>query len=178
MAIIDIILGALLLFGLIRGVMKGLFVEVASLVALVAGIYGAIHFSNFAAEFLDSKLDWDEKYINIVAFAVTFVIIVLIIALAGKALTKLANFAALGVLNKLLGGVFGALKIGLILSILLIVFDNMNSTLPFADKEDLEDSILYKPVKSLAPLLFPSILNKGKEDPDEHSKTDSNLNSN
>ncbi|MFT5242432.1 MAG: membrane protein required for colicin V production [Glaciecola sp.] len=173
MAIIDIVLGALLLFGLIRGVMKGLFVEVASLVALIAGVYGAIHFSNFAAEFLDSKLDWEEKYINIVAFAVTFVIIVLVIALAGKALTKLADFAALGIINKLLGGVFGALKIGLILSIILLVFDNMNNTIPFADKEDLDDSILYEPVKGLAPLIFPSILNKGKDDSDEQSTTDS-----
>ena len=31
MVVIDIVLGALLLFGLIRGFMKGLFVEVASL---------------------------------------------------------------------------------------------------------------------------------------------------
>lgn len=166
MALIDIILGSLLLFGLIRGFMKGLFVEVASLVALIAGVYGAIHFSNFAADFLDSKLDWDEKYINIVAFAITFVIIVLAIALAGKALTKLANFAALGILNKLLGGVFGGLKIGLILSILLIVFDNMNDAIPFADEKDLEDSILYEPVKNLAPMIFPSILNKGKDTPE------------
>lgn len=173
MTIIDIILGSLLLFGLIRGFMKGLFVEVASLVALVAGVYGAIHFSNFAAEFLDSRLDWDEKYINIVAFAITFVIIVLIIALAGKALTKLADFAALGILNKLLGGVFGALKIGLILSVLLIVFDNMNNTIPFADEDDLEASILYEPVKSLAPMIFPSILNKGKDVPEESQEDNS-----
>ncbi|WP_323789116.1 CvpA family protein [Psychroserpens sp.] len=173
MALIDIILGSLLLFGLIRGFMKGLFVEVASLVALIAGVYGAIHFSNFAAGFLDSKLDWDEKYINIVAFAVTFVIIVLVIALAGKALTKLANFAALGILNKLLGGVFGALKIGLILSVLLIVFDTMNNTIPFADEKDLEDSILYEPVRNLAPLIFPSIINKGKDETSEDSDGDS-----
>jgi membrane protein required for colicin V production len=138
-----------------------------SLVALVAGVYGAIHFSNFAAEFIDSKVDWDEKYINIVAFAITFVIIVLIIALAGKALTKLADFAALGILNKLLGGVFGALKIGLILSVLLIVFDTMNNSIPFADQDDLEESILYQPVKSLEPMIFQSILNKGKDDPNE-----------
>jgi len=164
MSVIDIVLAALLLFGLIRGFMKGLFVEVASLAALILGVYGAINFSDFAASFLMDKVDWDEKYINIVAFAITFVIIVLVIALAGKALTKLANFAALGILNKLLGGVFGALKIGLILSVLLIVFDAMNSTLPFADEDDLEDSILYKPVKSLAPLLFPNILNIGKDD--------------
>ena len=173
MAIIDIILGALLLFGLIRGFLKGLFVEVASLVALIAGVYGAIHFSNFAAELLASKLDWDEKYINIVAFAVTFVIIVLVIALAGKALTKLADFAALGILNKLLGGVFGALKIGLILSVLLIVFDTMNNSIPFADQKDLEESILYKPVKRLAPMIFPSILTKGKEEQNENSDNNS-----
>lgn len=163
MAIIDIILVVLLLFGLIRGFMKGFFVEVASLVALIAGVYGAIHFSNFAAEFLESKVDWDEKYINIVAFAITFVIIVLAISLAGKALTKLANFAALGILNKLLGGVFGVLKIGLILSVFLIIVDNLNASIAFTDQKDLDESILYKPIKSLVPMIFPSILNKGKE---------------
>ena len=164
MAIIDIILGALLLFGVIRGFMKGLFVEVASLVALVAGVYGAIHFSNFAAEFLDSKLDWDEKYINIVAFAITFIIIVLVIAVAGKALTKLADFAALGILNKLLGGVFGALKIALVLSIILNIFDKMNSTITFVDDEYTENAILYKPVKSLFPKIFPNLLEPKEDD--------------
>ncbi|MEZ4793165.1 MAG: CvpA family protein [Gelidibacter sp.] len=163
MSVLDIILAALILFGLMRGLLKGLFVEVASLVALVVGIYGAIHFSNFAASFLQDKTEWSEKTINIVAFAITFVIIVLVIAMAGKALTKLADFAALGLLNKILGGVFGALKIGLILSIILIVFDSLNSTIPFTDEGTIEDSILYKPVKSLAPMIFPSILEKKKE---------------
>lgn len=164
MSVIDIVLGALLLFGLIRGAMKGLFVEVASLLSLVLGIYGAIHFSNFAADFLESKLDWSEQTINITAFAITFVIIVVAISLAGKAFTKLADFAALGLLNKLLGGVFGALKIGLILSILLIVFNKMNDTLPFLDDEEIEKSALYAPVKSLAPLLFPSLINGINDD--------------
>lgn len=167
MGVLDIILAALLLFGLVRGFMKGLFVEVASIVALVAGIYGAIHFSNFAADFLQSRFEWSEKTINITAFAITFVIIVLAIALAGKALTKIADFAALGILNKLLGGIFGALKIGLILSVILIVFDRMNKTIPFVDKAELEDSVLYKPVKSLAPMIFPSII-KAEENETEN----------
>ncbi|MDA8874229.1 CvpA family protein [Winogradskyella sp.] len=163
MSIIDIVLGALLLFGLIRGAMKGLFVEIASLFALVLGVFGAIHFSYFVADLLESKVDWDEKTMNIVAFATTFVIIVLAISLAGKALTKLADFAALGMLNKLLGGVFGALKIGLILSVLLIVFNKLNKTLPFMEEEELEESILYKPVKSLAPMIFPTLIKSGEE---------------
>ena len=164
MAIIDIVLGALILFGLIRGFLKGLFVEVASLVALIAGVYGAIHFSNFASDFLESKVDWDEKTMNIVAFAVTFIIIVLAISLAGKALTKLANFAALGIINKLLGGVFGGLKITVILSVALLVFSKMNSAIPFTEEEDLETSVLYLPVKSLVPIIFPYILNPIEND--------------
>ncbi len=166
MSVIDIVLAALLLFGLVRGFMKGLFVEIASLVALVGGVYGAIHFSNFAASYLESKTEWSEQTINVTAFAITFVIIIVVISLAGKALTKLADFAALGILNKLLGGVFGALKIGLILSVLLIVFNKMNSTITFIDEENIKDSILYEPVKSLAPMIFPSIIN-GEETEEE-----------
>ncbi len=158
MGVIDIVLGALILFGLVRGFMKGLFVEVASLVALIAGVYGAIHFSNFAAEFLQTKTEWNEKTINITAFAITFIVIVLAIALAGKALTKLADFAALGIINKLLGGVFGALKIALILSVVLNIFDKMNNTITFIDEENIDSTILYKPVKALVPLIFPNIL--------------------
>jgi membrane protein required for colicin V production len=158
MTVIDIVLGALLLFGLIRGLTKGLFVEIASLLALIAGIYGAIHFSHFATGFLESKIDWSEKYINIASFAITFVIIVFTISLAGKALTKLADFAALGALNKLLGGLFGFLKIGLILSVVLMVFSSMNKTIPFIDDEDIEESVLYEHVRSLAPMIFPNII--------------------
>lgn len=158
MGVIDIVLGAIILFGLVRGFMKGLFVEVASIVALIAGVYGAIHFSTFAAAYLQEFTTWDEKTISITAFAITFIVIVLAIALAGKALTKLANFAALGIINKLLGGVFGALKMALILSVLLNIFDKMNNTISFMDDDTKEASQLYEPVKSLVPLIFPNIL--------------------
>lgn len=172
---IDIILAALILFGLIRGFMKGFFVEVASLAALFAGIYGAIHFSNYASDFLQSKVDWDDKVINITAFVITFVIIVFAIAFAGKALTKLADFAALGIINKLLGGVFGGLKIALILSVLLFVFDKMNKTIPFTDEKILNESILFQPVKTLAPSIFPNILNPNDDSTieDETPETES-----
>lgn len=160
MSVLDIILLVFLALGLISGFRNGFFVEVASLVALIAGVYGAIHFSNFAAEFLLDKVDWNEKTVNIIAFAITFIVIVLIITLAGKALTKLADFAALGIINKLLGGLFGLLKMAVILSVILIIFDSFKKTLPFTDEEDLEDSTFYEPIKSLVPTIFPIILEK------------------
>ena len=162
MNVLDIILLAFLAFGFIRGFWRGFFVEIASLAALVAGVYGAFHFSNFAADFLKEKADWNENTINIVAFASTFIIIILAISLAGKALTKIADFAALGLINKLLGALFGGLKIAVILSIVLIVFEKMNRNVPFTNEDDKEVSILYKPVKSIIPLIFPDLIVNGK----------------
>lgn len=156
MTVIDIVLAALILFGLIRGFMKGLFVEVASLLALVLGVYGAIHFSYFAADYLQDKTDWAEKTISLTAFAITFIVIVVLVAMTGKVLTKIADFAALGILNKLLGGVFGALKIAFVLSVLLIFFDRMSNALPFVSKQTIEESMLYTPVKSIVPTIFPN----------------------
>jgi membrane protein required for colicin V production len=158
MNIFDIIIAALLLFGFVRGFLKGLFVEVASLVALIGGVYGAIHFSYFIGDFLSESVSWTEEYISLAAFAGTFIVIIIVISLLGKVLTKFADFISLGILNKLLGAVFGALKIGLILSIVFIFFSKMNDTIHFIKKETLESSILYNPVKKIAPLLFPSII--------------------
>ncbi|RED48764.1 CvpA family protein [Seonamhaeicola aphaedonensis] len=172
MGVIDIILGALILYGFIRGLMKGLFVEIASLVALVAGVWGAIHFSNFAADYLVEKVDWELKYINIVAFTMTFVVIVVVIFLAGKALTKIADFVFLGFVNKILGGVFGALKIAAILSVILIVFDKFNKSIPFANEDDLENSILYTHVKAIVPVVLPYILEFENK---ESTKTDNDV---
>lgn len=154
----DIVIAALLLFGFIRGLMKGLFVEVASLVALIAGVYGSIHFSYFVGDWLQDSVDWEEKYISLTAFAATFIIIIITISLAGKLLTKIADFAALGIINKVLGGVFGALKIGLILSVVFIFFGKMNDTIPFVKEETLDESVLFEPVKKIAPTIFPSII--------------------
>ncbi|MCG8761611.1 CvpA family protein [Tenacibaculum finnmarkense] len=161
MNIFDIIIAVLLIFGFVRGILKGLFVEVASLVALIAGVYGAMHFSYFISDWLASSVSWDEKYISLTAFAGTFIVIIIVISLLGKVLTKVADFASLGILNKILGGVFGALKIGLILSVVFIFFGKMNDTIPFVTKENLAESILYSPVKKIAPMIFPSII---KED--------------
>lgn len=152
----DIIIAVLLLFGFVRGLFKGLFVEVASLAALIGGVYGAIHFSETVGTYLKTYVDWEEKYTTLGAFAITFVGIVVLVSLAGKILTKIASFAALGLINKVLGGVFGALKIALILSVGLGFFMKMNNALPFFSKEQMKTSVLIAPIKELAPLLFPS----------------------
>lgn len=168
MSVLDVVLLAIIILGVVRGFINGLFVELASVVALIAGIYGAFNFSRYAATFLKDKVDWEENTINIAALVITFVSIVLIISITGKAFTKIADFAMLGLFNKILGAAFGGLKTTLILSAFLIVLDKMNADILFVKEKDKEQSVLYSPVKSLVPTIFPNIIVNGKpigEDP-------------
>ncbi len=155
---IDIILGILLLWGLIKGFSKGLFSSLASLVALIVGIYIAVHFSHIAGGYLEQYVNWEEGAMKLVAFAVTFIVVVILVSLAGKILTKIADYAALGILNKILGGVFGVLKMAFIASVIIIFVDAINRNITILKEETLNSSVLYTPVRKLAPMILPSIL--------------------
>lgn len=168
MALLDIILGLLLLLGLWKGLKNGLLIELASIVALIAGIYGAIHFSYIAGEYLSQQMNWEERYIDSAAFLVTFILIVIAVHFAGKLLTKVANIAMLGLLNKIAGAVFGALKVALILGAILIFFDRANSTLGLVSDETKNASALYQPIKDIGALVFDRVL---REDITEILKT-------
>jgi len=150
---IDIILGILLLWGMIKGLSKGLFASLASLVALIVGIYIAVHFSNIAGGYLQEYVDWSDGAMKLVAFALTFILVVIIVSLAGKLLTKIADYAALGILNKILGGAFGILKMAFIASVILIFVDAINRNITLIKQETLNSSILYEPVRKIADAL-------------------------
>ena len=158
MAILDIILGILLLLGLWKGFNNGLLIELASIVALIAGIYGAIHFSYIAGDYLTEQMNWEERYVNLTSFVITFIIIVLAVHFAGKLLTKVANIALLGLLNKIAGAVFGALKVAVILGAILVFFNRVNSNLRFISEEAQNESILFNPIREIGAVVFDTIL--------------------
>ncbi len=161
---IDIVFGIILILGAIQGFRKGLFVELASLVGLIAGIFGAIYFSHFVGDWLADKMSWSEQVINLASFAITFVIIVIVVSMAGRLLTKIADFAMLGILNKIAGGVFAVLKYAFLLSVVIMFLNAANKRIGFVSEEAMEESILFTPVQSLAPIILPSILTKAKEE--------------
>ena len=155
---LDIILGILLLYGLAKGFMRGLFVELASLIAIIAAIYGATHFSDYAGNHLAKSVSWEPQSIKLAAFAITFIAILVIVSLLGKIFTKIANFAALGIINKLLGAAFGFLKMAFIASAVIMFVGPLNNTLEIVKKETINQSILYSKVAAFAPLILPKIM--------------------
>lgn len=168
MAILDIILGILLLLGLWKGFNNGLLIELASIVALIAGFYGAIHFSYIAGDYLTEQMNWEERYVNLTSFVITFIIIVLAVHFAGKLLTKVANVALLGLLNKIAGAIFGALKVAVIIGAILIFFNRVNKNLKFVSEEAQNESVLFNPIKEIGALVFGTILREETPEPDKN----------
>jgi len=158
-----------MLWGLIKGLGKGLFASLASLVALVVGIYIAVHFSHVVGGYLEVYVNWTEGAMKLTAFAITFILIVFLVSIAGKLLTKIADYAALGILNKILGGVFGVLKMAFIASVLIIFVDAINKNITIIKQETLDNSLLYTPVQKLAPMILPGVLNDTSKTTQEHS---------
>ena len=158
MGLLDILLGLPLVWGLWKGLKNGLFMEIASIVALIAGIYGAIHFSYITGDYLSERMDWDERNLSITAFILTFVLIIIVVHLAGKLLTKIANIAMLGLLNKIAGAIFGVLKVAILLGAVFIFFNRMDRSLNLLDEKIKEESILYQPNMDIGALVFDSVL--------------------
>jgi len=154
---IDIIILVVLGISMVSGFINGLVKEVATLAALILGIWGAIRFSSFTAEKLYDYFDMTGKYVGIVSFLVTFAIIAIIIHFIGLLVDKLMEAVSLGFINKLLGIVFGLFKSVLIMSIIFVVLNAIDARRPFLPKEKIEESMLYNPISDIAPAIFPII---------------------
>ncbi len=154
MNILDIILGIFLIWGLIKGFRNGLIIELASLAALVLGLYGALRFSFYTSDILTRHFELQTRYLHIVSFIITFVVIVVLVHILAKALDKLIRAVALGFFNRFLGVLFGLIKVAFILSILLVPVNALNRTAHFIPDETLDTSVLYGPVSGFAPAVF------------------------
>lgn len=154
---IDIVLVLLLVFSAISGFRKGLIVELASLAALILGIWGAIEFSDVTSNFLVENFHLKSEHLNVISFIVTFVVIVILVHIVGSVVNKLVETVMLGFLNKLAGMVFGIVRAALILSIVLVVFDKIDEDVEILSPKVKSESRMYEPIRNLAPSLFPFI---------------------
>lgn len=154
---IDIVLVLLLVFSAIGGFKNGLIAEIASLAALILGIWGAIHFSDVTSEFLIENFNLKTDHLNIISFIVTFVVIVILVHIVGNVLSKMVETVMLGFVNKLAGMVFGILRAALILSIVLLIFDKIDEDVKILPEKAKAESRMYEPIRNLAPFIFPFI---------------------
>lgn len=155
MNVLDIIFLVPLLFALYRGFKKGLIHMIASLAALLLGIFGAIKLRPVFASLLDSVFNIAPEHVNVIAFAVAFVTIVLVVNIVAFLVDKLVKAVALNLVNRLLGMVFGLLVTAFVLSMILWPINQVNAEKQIIKPNHIEGSLLYKPLSALAPTVFP-----------------------
>ncbi|HLP73544.1 MAG TPA: CvpA family protein [Bacteroidales bacterium] len=154
---IDAAIIIVLVISMITGFINGFIKELASLAALILGIWGAIRFSSFTAAKLYDYFDMTGQYVGIIAFIITFLIIVVCIHFIGILADKIITSISLGFVNRILGVAFGLLKSILIMSVIFVVLNVIDSKRPFLPHETIEKSTFYNPISDIAPALFPII---------------------
>ena len=160
MNFLDIIFLVPLLFALYRGFRKGIIHMVASLAALVLGIIGAIRLRPLFASMLDALFDISPDHINVIAFSLAFVVIVLVVHLVAYVIERLVKAVALHFVNRLLGMGFGLLVTAFVLSMILWPVNQINAEKQIIKPERIENSLLYKPLSAFAPAVFPYLKNQ------------------
>lgn len=154
---IDIILCIPLVWGLYKGFTKGLIIEAASLVAFGLGIWGGIHFSDYCAHKISEWFNWTSPYLPIISFALTFLMIVIVVYFIAKVIQKMIEGMALGAINKIGGAIFGSLKFALVMSVVIFVLNAIEKSYPVISIKAKEGSLLYQPIGRIAPFLIPTL---------------------
>lgn len=131
------------------GFRKGLILELASIAGLILGIWGSLKFSNILAVYLAESLEASASLISLVAFILTFILIVVLVYLAAKLLDKTLKMAAMGMLLRVSGALFGFLKYAIILCVVLYVFEGINKRWEFVDQNTYKDAVSYKAFNSI-----------------------------
>ena len=152
--IMDLVFGGLIAYGGFKGFRKGVIVELTSLLALVLGIYGAILFSGFVAEHLTSYIDFDKRYVDLASFGLTSVGIIFGVSLLGKMLTSLAKLVMLNGVNRMLGLLFGGLKLAVFSGVVLIFLMKANALFGFIPSKIIEQSMLCDTLLGLGEWIF------------------------
>jgi membrane protein required for colicin V production len=140
--------------GFVFGLYKGFVKEITSLASIFFGIYGAKLLSPLVSNILIAKFDFSTKTAQPLAYLLIFIAILVIMLMLAKMLDKVFDSMSLGGVNKLFGGIFGALKIALIVSVLLNIFDAIDSKFSILTLATKDNSIGYKPLMKLAPKLW------------------------
>ena len=150
MSWLDILILLPLLIGLVRGLMKGVIVEVSSIVAILLGFFGAKYWSAAFASWLMQQFDWSETVCIVVAYALLFAGIALGLNIVARLLSKLFQKIQLGWLNRLLGGIFGTAKWGIVIVALVLCVHNLDKQFQFIQPELREKSVVYTTITPYA----------------------------
>lgn len=153
MNVLDLIIGIILILFAISGLRKGLIIEAFYLASFIVGIFGAMYFSDWVASWLAGFVDAALDYLTIIAFIITFVIFVVLTRFIGRLVSDFVSAIYLGFFDKIGGFLFGILKGGLILSVIILIMNIFGLTNLIGSNVK-KSSFLYPYIENIANVLY------------------------
>lgn len=165
MSIFDITIIVIAAASLITGMRRGLIRELAGFMGYVVGIYCAAKFSGIAENVLSTRFSFSG--IGVISFIITMAIVVVAVHFIANIINRAVGMTILSLPNRLLGGLFCALKNIFIISCLICIANYfVDDILSAISPEEKEKSIFYGIITEIATYLFPYIdfgINKLRE---------------
>ena len=154
-SIFDTIFFIALLIAAISGYIKGFVRQLIGLTGIIAGTYFAYKLASVSTNWWHGS--FDERAVRIIVFSVLAILFYFLAFWLAKMLDKLLKMAMLSWINRLLGLVFGMLKIIIIFSALSFAIHFLKLTGIEILKSDIGKSKIYTHLIYTANMVFPYI---------------------
>ena len=141
-SVFDLIVGSVILLLGLKGILNGFFKELFGLIGIVGGIFIASRVATDVGTFLsDSIFKFDSPAaINFLGFLTTLAVFWGAMIGAGILFKKFSNMSGLGLLDKILGFIFGSGKFFFIASVIVYAVYNFKAV---RDNFEIENSIMF-----------------------------------
>ncbi len=153
---IDIFIGILLLMEAFRGWKKGFMAEIGTIVGIFFAYFLASLSNETMASFLLPVTNGSILGSRVLAFLLTFLAVFALILILSKIFEGFLKVIALDWLNTFAGVVFCTLRGALVLSIVLNIYQKLDTDCSLIGQKTVQKSLLYKPIRKVAPAMFPS----------------------
>ena len=127
MSYLDLFFGVVIAWGAYSGFSKGLIKELASILGVIFGVFLAKNYYPYLDIKLKPIFESEAGFISILSAILIFLLTIMVFKIIAKFLTKFLKIIALGLLNRIIGSVFGIFKTVLLLCILVFIFSNINN---------------------------------------------------
>lgn len=149
----DIFTAVFAIIAIVGGWRNGFISQLLSIGGIVVGIYLASRYGNEVG----SMLKINEQYARIAGFIVIFLASLIAATLLAKLLGGLFSAVGLGALNTLLGIALSLLKYGVVLSVIYAAFWHLNEAINLIDKEYLDASMTFHTVRQISDYVLQSL---------------------
>ena len=141
---LDIVILVPLLIGVVLGLKRGVVTELFTILSVIGGFIGAKVWAPQVSHWLQHQVNWNGTICDVLAYALLFLAIAAALTVVGSLISRLLKAIKLGVVNRLLGALFGAGKWILIMFVVVFCVDKIDQTFHILKADLKSKSVVYQ----------------------------------